>query len=542
VLGVVRTLTSATRLLDVLPLLRPEDGIDVWCTVNPGSAFNAGLEEYLTSAGIQLMPWAEARSTARHGKFDLAVACTIHPSMRELRVPLLVMPHGAGYNRLVAEVTGDTVAPVGLSRRELMHRGRVVPTTIGLSHENQLERLAQTCPEAAPRARVVGDWCYERIRASLSHRDRYRQSLGVTHGQQLVVVNSTWSSHSLLGQHPDLPLNLVTELPADEYAVAVVIHPNVWARHSLQRVLQRLEPAMHAGLRVIRPEEGWRAAIIASDVVVGDHGSTTVYSAALDRVMLLAATGLDELDPESATARFARTAPRLDPRGDLYAQLRVAASLHIPGQYAALTAQSLGAQGESGRILTDALYEPLAHLGVHPSVPDPDPLPVPDPAPERRSGPTTFDVEATCEKDSTITLRRWPMLARRTTGVRGFLVVNEAESHEIWKSSADVMVRTVIDTQLTPHDWLQTAMARHTGLRVAVAALGNERCLVRLRDGRLLEARTPEQWGAPRPVLDLVLLGAAVYAWLTDAHAPALEPSLTYRAGQRSATVAFQPQ
>lgn len=43
VLGVARTLTSATRLVDVMHLLRTEDGIEKFFTVNPGSAFADGL-------------------------------------------------------------------------------------------------------------------------------------------------------------------------------------------------------------------------------------------------------------------------------------------------------------------------------------------------------------------------------------------------------------------------------------------------------------------------------------------------------------------
>lgn len=541
VLGVVRTLTSATRLLDVMPLLRPEDGIDVWYTVNPGSVFDAGLEDYLTSIGTRLLPWHEARRRARREEFHLAVACAVHPSMHSLRIPLLVMPHGAGYNRLVTEATGDTVSPAGLSRRELTHRGRVVPTMIGLSHESQLERLVRACPEAAPRARVIGDWCFDRIRVSLARRDRYRQHLGVTHGQRLVVVNSTWSRHSLLGLHPDLPLELVTALPADEYAVAVVMHPNVWARHSPGAVLQRLEPAMRAGLRVIPPEEGWRAAIIAGDLVVGDHGSTTYYSAALDRVMLLAATGLDELDPDSPIAAFARSAPRLDPDGDLYAQLRAATAAHVPGQYRTTTAQNLGAQGLSGRIVTEALYGPLARRGVRPSVRDPEPPPVPDPAPVRRPGPMTFDVEGGLGADRTVHLRRFPVVSRHHREARGFYAVDEAETSPLWPLSAEVMVRTVADAELTPADWLEATVKRYPGLTVAVASLGEDRCLVRLRDGRLLEAHAPERWGAPRAVLDPVLLGAAVNVWLTERSPDDdLEGGFTVRAGGRTVPVVFR--
>lgn len=113
-LAVVRTLTSATRVMDVLPLLRARDGIELYVTVNPGSAFTAGLDAYLESLdGITALGWAEAVRR----EFDLAVACTVHSSMRRLRAPLVVLPHGAGYNRLVRPTTGDDVSPAGLSGR-----------------------------------------------------------------------------------------------------------------------------------------------------------------------------------------------------------------------------------------------------------------------------------------------------------------------------------------------------------------------------------------------------------------------------------------
>ena len=32
---------------------------------------------------------------------------------------------------------------------------------------------------------------------------------------------------------------------------------------------------MRAGLGVIPPQEGWRAALVGADVLIGDHGSVT---------------------------------------------------------------------------------------------------------------------------------------------------------------------------------------------------------------------------------------------------------------------------
>jgi hypothetical protein len=541
VLGVARTLTSATRLMDVMRLLRPEDGISVSFTVNPGSVFADGLEDYFAGLGASVLSWREARRRS----FDLAVACAVHPSMRRLDAPLVVMPHGAGYNRLVTESTGDAAAPAGLSRRELTRWGRVLPAAIGVSHEDQIARLARTCPQAVPVARLIGDYCWDRIEQSMPRRDLYRAKLGVGHGRRLVVINSTWSAHSLLGRCPDLPLKLVTALPADEFAVALVLHPNVWARHSRDRVHLRLASAMDAGLLVLPPEEGWRAAVIASDWVVGDHGSTTFYSAALHRVLLLAATGLDELDPASPTAAFSRAAPRLDPDGDLLEQLLTAAEKHTPEDFQDSVDRQLAARGEAGRRHQEVMYPFLGHRNITLPRNHPGPDPVPEPSPERHLGPTTFDVTGTVLPDDSVAVRRWPVIAHHHEEARGFYAVSDQETHEIWRATAAVLARTVIDAELAPEDWLRHHIQHpNSGLDVAVAALADDRCLLLVRRGDiLLEAHAPRPFGSPRPRLDPLLLGAAVTVWLHAARtAEDLSRGLLIRTGTRATRVAFTAQ
>ncbi|MFD9812141.1 hypothetical protein [Streptomyces sp. NPDC059080] len=540
VLGVARTLTSATRLLDVLPLLLREDGIETYYTVNPGSAFDAGLDAYLETLGLgdRLLTWEEALRRP----FDLAVACSLHRSMRRLDAPLMVMPHGAGYNRLVTESTGDHASPVGLSRYELMARGKLVPAAIGVSHEEQLTRLARTCPEALPRAAVIGDRCMDRIRRSLPLRDQYRARLGVSGGRRLVALHSTWSEHSLLGRHPDLPLRLVTALPADEFAVAAVLHPNVWARHSHAGVLAHLEPAMAAGLLVIPPQEGWRAAIVASDLVVGDHGSTSLYSAAAERAVLLAATGLDELDPDSPTAEFGRRAVRLDPTGDLHAQLREAAESYDPALLQPVIERQLGAPHRSGELLQRQMYAFFAHRGIEgPShTPAPAPVPAPEPVPYRP--PTTFDVTGTAHPDGAVDLRRRPVVARHHDAARGFYAVAMEETNLRWRQSAEVLARATVDAELDPLDWARQQTEQLPGLGVLAAALAEDRCLVRLRNGFLLEAVAERPWGTPRPRLDPLLLGAAVNLWLTSGVDPtSLKNGLLIRTGHRHVRVNFDP-
>ncbi|WP_408993126.1 hypothetical protein [Streptomyces sp. 1268] len=538
VLGVARTLTSATRVVDVMHLLRREDGIEKYYTVNPGSAFADGLDSYLSGLGIHVLSWEEA--TRR--PFDLAVSCSVHPTMRRIDAPLMVLPHGAGYNRLVTESTGDALAPAGLSRRELMWRGKVVPKAIGVSHQGQIDRLAEICPEAAPYALAVGDWCFQRITASMSHRDRYRSRLGAVDGRRLVVVHSTWSEHSLLGRHPELPLRLVTSLPADEFAVAAVFHPNVWARHTPAGVLERLGAAVDAGLMIIPPQEGWRAAVVASDWVVGDHGSTSFYSAAADRVTMLAATGLDELDPLSPAAAFARGAPRLDPDGDLLAQLLDTARRHDPAELRPVVDGQLASVDTSGEVTRARMYEFLARRGVRVPPGPPRPLPVPAPEPVRRAQVTAYDVTGTHDAWGTVEIRRRPLVAGHHTEALGFYAVTTEENHPHWPDAAEVLARTVAEAEVAALDWIADAALRHENLNVLVARLDETRCLVQLRGGRQLEARTERAWGARRPALDPVLLGSAVNLWLTDPErSKDLTDGLTLRTGEWSVEVTFTP-
>ncbi|MFE2729298.1 hypothetical protein [Kitasatospora sp. NPDC059327] len=532
VLAVVRTLTSATRVLDVLTLLRDRDGIRFYLTVNPGSAFTAGLDAFLRDLpGFTLLDWREA---TRH-RFDLAVACAVHSSMGRLDAPLIVLPHGAGYNRLVSQSTGDTVTAAGLSRRELTHRGKAFVDVLGLSHEEQLDRLRISCPQALPHARVVGDPCFDRMLNSLDARDGYRAALGAVDGRRLVVVNSTWSEHSLFGRHPRLPLRLVDRLPADEYAVAVVLHPNIWARHDPRALLAAAE---QSGLRLVPPHRGWQAALVAADCLIGDHGSVSFYGAALERHTLLAATGAEELDPRSPGYAFGQAAPPLDPDGDLLAQLEQALAAHDPAALRPLTDRSLGARGQSARLLRPLLYSHLARLDEPSDEPRLPPYPVPRPLPGTPRGPSAYDVEGTVS-GSEVALRRYPVGPDHGPA-RGIYAV-AAEEHRLeLRDVAEVLARTEVRAELPAERWLAEAF-RSPGLGLAVAALGRSRHLLRLPAGLLLEARAERPWGAPKPLLDPLLLGAAVALWLHHGSDPATLPQsgLTVRTGERRVRVTF---
>ncbi|MGW0892330.1 hypothetical protein [Saccharopolyspora sp. NPDC002578] len=319
VLGVVRTLTALDRLHDVFAVLADDFRVEARFTVAAGSEFEADLQDHLDAARMRSLPWRDA--TKDH--VDLAISPSSNGALHELDVPVLTLPHGAGYHKLRPTDSGVARGISGLSPEQLLHGGRVVPEVLALSHENQLALLRDSCPEAAERAIVVGDPCYARLRASLPMREHYRAELG---GRRTVLISSTWGPHSLFARHPELPAEFAAMFPDSQ--VVLVLHPNVWSRHGTWQLGQWTRRARRAGLVVVPPQRGWRAALVAADVVVADHGSLALYAAALGKPLLSAGFGDTEVAPGTPIAELGARARRLR-AGDLVRQ--VDGATPVPG-------------------------------------------------------------------------------------------------------------------------------------------------------------------------------------------------------------------
>jgi hypothetical protein len=351
VLAVVRTLTSLDRLHDVFPVLADDVRIEMHFAVAAGSEFDDGLTEHLRSSHMRVVEWRDATKE----NFRLAISASNNGELHELDMPLITLPHGAGYHKYRPTEAGFAHEVSGLSREQLLHDGRVTASVLCLSHDNQLALLRSTCPEAADHARVVGDPCYDRLRASLPMREHYRRELGV--GQRkLVVVSSTWGRQSLFGRQPDLALRLATELPADRYQVALVLHPNIWTRHSPWQIQQWTKRARANGLLLVPPHKGWRATLISADVVVSDHGSLAFYAATLGTPLLLAEFGTDEIATATPMAALGKLAPRLDPGAKLRPQVDAAMPLREAGS---LAAEAFAWPDESAARLREVIYDQL---------------------------------------------------------------------------------------------------------------------------------------------------------------------------------------
>ncbi|MFG2225269.1 hypothetical protein [Streptomyces sp. NPDC048644] len=295
-----------------------------------------------------------------------------------------------------------------MSGEWLLVDGAPIADAMVLSHPEQAARLRAACPPAAHTAALAGDPCFDRLLAARSHRERFRRALGVRSGQRLVVLNSTWNPESLFGDGggedllPALLPRLTGELPADDFRLAAVLHPNIWLGHGPGQVKAWLDRARRGGLALLDPLEGWRQALLAADLVIGDHGSVTYYAAALGTPVLLGAAPLDGLDPTSPVADFVRTAPRLDPRRPLRRQLEAAITGHRPLPGPAELTTSV--PDKSADLLRALFYE---LIGI--AEPDwpalLDPLPLPPYEPPQHAAPLHVLTLLTGERE--VTIRRF---------------------------------------------------------------------------------------------------------------------------------------
>ncbi|MFI0894937.1 hypothetical protein [Streptomyces sp. NPDC020983] len=376
-----QTVTYVKRLTDVLSVVDGDFRVQVVFTVPPHT-FGDEVPALLARMGCAVIPWEEAMAM----DFDLALAAG-RIGAGAIRAPLVTMPHGAAYLKRVLGTSDPGVA--GLRRVDLVAAGKL-PAAVVLPHRADLRDLRRQCPEAVPLARVVGDPVHDRIVASLPLRPRFRRALGLTGRRKLVVAASTWGPWSSFSRFEALLPRLLGELPRESHRVAILVHPNVYAGHGAYQVRSWMARCRQAGIALVPPEVDWRSVLVAADVVIGDHGSVTVYGTLTKAALLLAGPAAEEINPASPAAALARTVPALSPGHPLVDQLAYAAAERRDAERAAIAARITSEPGRFRRNMRTLLYQFLG-LGEPAHAALTEPLPVPPPwqvlvgGPDRRS-------------------------------------------------------------------------------------------------------------------------------------------------------------
>ncbi|WP_280361221.1 hypothetical protein [Nocardia wallacei] len=462
VLAVTHNTTAASRLFDTLDLLAADPRIRINFSCPGSSHFDRDLESFLTERGVVAVPWHRAVET----DFDLAISASYGGELHRLRAPLIVLPHGAGHNKILLKPqTSNLKSVFGLSPEWLLHDGQVFPSAIVLSHNEQLERLRVSCPAAVPKALVAGDICFDRLRASTPLRPSYRRRYGLGDGQRLIVMSTTWGEDSLLGTDSDLPRKLAAALPVDEYRVVLALHPNIRSLHSRWEVAEYLAGATRAGVDVLDSVRDWRTAIVAADLVIGDHGSISFYAAALGIPVLLASAPIHAVDPASPVALLLRTAPKLDIATNTRQQIEHAIASHNPPEYADLAALATSRPGDGAATLRAAVYRTLRL--PEPSEPaEISTLPLPA---HPLAGPNAHVVHVDIDADRAATITRFPAERLHTGLSNGWgthLSVEVSETRAQWLYSADVLIG---EAGANTERWIAESLAGLPGCALATA-------------------------------------------------------------------------
>ncbi|MFW6692881.1 hypothetical protein [Streptomyces sp. MAR4 CNX-425] len=544
VLFVVHNVTSATRLLDVMPLFDDDLRVQMLATCTGSSPFQGGVGELLAEVGVPVLPWEQAVRTP----VDLAVSASLGGHISALRGKLAVLSHGVGYTKRLRSPVAGRRSPVagrrapvfGLAPEWLLDEdGQPVADALVLSHPEQAERLRESCPEAAGTAVLAGDPCFDRMLAARGHRDRFRRALGVREGQRLVVLSATWNPEGLFGDGgaddalAALLPRLTGELAADEYRVVAVLHPNIWQGHGPGQVRAWLDGARRGGLGLVDPLGAWRQALLAADAVIGDHGAVTYYAAALGVPVVLAAAPLAHVDPRAPLAAFLSESPRLDPYAPLPEQLDALLAGHRPQPGPARFTTSL--PGESARRLRTLFY---GYLGL----PEPErpallePLPLPAYEPVRRSAPMRVLTRlggadggdggaegAGGAGAYTVVLRRWADPAYEPAGDGAVHTAVPEDTRDPGRLDfADVILRhgTPDDPRFgSPAAWCAETLRRYAHCALAAYVTGPGDCTVRTRDGDALTLSAapaaPDAPAAdPAAGADPAAYASAAHAWL----------------------------
>ncbi len=490
VLGVIHNVTSATRLLDLMEPFEGDDRVQVFFTCTGSSAFENGIREFVAARQLPWISWEEAKRE----KFDLAVSSSRGGDLQELNAPLIGAPHGAGYNKNLPgnrkpETGNRKPEAFGLDAEWLTHNGELIPSVIVLSHDEQRERLRRGCPQAVPRAVVAGDPCMDALRASRPFREEYRAALGLRPGQKLLVLTSTWGPHSLLGAHMDLVRRALAELPLDEYRVLAAVHPNVWYGHGGWQVRSWLAPWLRSGLLLPAPEtDTWKAALAAADAFVGDHGSLTLYAAALGVPGLLGAFGEEVVAAGSPMDRLGAALPRVSPYEPLGPQLRRAAAAQADDERLAAIGDLVTSRPMRAAALLRRLYYARLELSEpdRPAVPRPVALPLPLPAERHAPVPPATFVDVRPAAEGTVSLRRHlaePQGALTAHLTDPHLVASESDPDPRWPRTADVLLARAPSSGEPLADAAARVFRSHPGCGLVAFAAGGADCVAFTRDG-----------------------------------------------------------
>jgi len=335
----VRSVGSGQRLLDVVELLVSDPRLRIVFSKVP-SIWANGVDGLLRDVGVTTLDWDRASTRA----FDLVITAS-RCDVRRDRAPVVVIPGACGRRRVVPR-SHDGLVPVPRPA------GSAVLLT---AHSDDLRRVGRD------RVVLAGDLSFDRLALSAGSRGAYREALRVPVGHRLVVVVSAWGRGSLIVREPALLHRFADELAEDRYRVAVLIHPMAWFSQDVEHLNAWMTTARTASVQVIDPFTEWRPVVAAADLVVGDRGSITLYSAGAGLPVLLTSPVHAGSTPTGRPAAVAHHAavPRLRSDVPLPSQVDAARASRSPVLQRHVSEHITSVPGQAARRIRARIYRML---------------------------------------------------------------------------------------------------------------------------------------------------------------------------------------
>lgn len=177
----------------------------------------------------------------------------------------------------------DELGSYSFGRGRLLTReGRRIYDRLWVTSAWDRELAENEVPEYIGRADVIGCQRRDRIFSLEAARPSTRESIGLATHEKLVLIASTHSGKTLLGEHFDLLTGLIsTEIPNTKYHV--IIHPFASKNHpgKLEKILSIC--AESRGRVQMANQSQLEESLVAADLMISDHGSLSLYYAALNR-------------------------------------------------------------------------------------------------------------------------------------------------------------------------------------------------------------------------------------------------------------------
>ncbi|MFE7626332.1 hypothetical protein ACFU5L_22555, partial [Streptomyces sp. NPDC057509] len=108
----IHNITSAGRLLDLVPLFHDDFRVQVLVTSTGSSAFQDGIRELLRELQLPELPWKQALATP----VDLAVSASLGGELDLIQGNLSVLSHGVGYTKKLGKPGAGSREPGAGSR------------------------------------------------------------------------------------------------------------------------------------------------------------------------------------------------------------------------------------------------------------------------------------------------------------------------------------------------------------------------------------------------------------------------------------------